>query len=106
MNKENCGGKKEERRVKRTKNKDGGKNLDRQISAVTPQAQMQQHVQATRDPSTGKHSPHSIKIWYKHNETEDQEGTRRSKEQRWSHQEQGRIQALWGLELDILWGLL
>jgi len=38
-----------------------------------------QHVQATRDPSPGKHSPSSIRIWYKHSETEDQV-------LHWSHQ--------------------
>ena len=71
--------KKVERSVKgpRTKNKDVGKNMDRYISAVTPEAQTQEQVQSTRGPSARKHSPHSIRIWYKHNETEDQEGTRR-----------------------------
>ena len=59
--------------MKGTKIKGVGKNPDRSISAVTPQAQMQQHVQATRGPSAGKRSPHNIRIWYKHHETEDQE---------------------------------
>ena len=34
--------------MKGTKNKDVGKNTDRQISAMTPQAQTPHHVQATR----------------------------------------------------------
>ena len=70
MNKEKC--EKVERSVKGTTNKDVRKNLDRWISVVSPQAQTQQQVQTTRGPSVGKHSPHSIRIWYKHNETEDQ----------------------------------
>ena len=52
--------------MKGTKNKDVSKNMNKYISAVTPQAQTQQHVQATRGPSARKHGPHSIRIWYKH----------------------------------------